>query len=97
MNRAARRRATRGENIVAMPTGERIRVDDISMGEFPRKQGDRHRWVAIATFSVTNPGAQGPKLLDQNNLCYLAIGCYDCEEPWTPDIEHRPCPAPEAQ
>jgi hypothetical protein len=98
MNRAERRRdmrrVSKGENVVVIPTGERIRVDDVTFADMPVKRPGAHRWMAIATFSLTNPGAAGPKLMDQNNLVYIAIGCYDCEEPWTEERQEQTCPAP---
>lgn len=96
-NRAARRRemrrVSRGENIVAIPTGERVRVDDVTMMKLPPKHPGRHRFITTACYYTPNPGAPGPKLMDQNNLVYVVVGCWDCEEPWSPELEAAPCPA----
>lgn len=101
MNRAQRRREARqkftiGENAVVTGTGQTIDLDRTPYKNLPSKQVDRHRWVAIASYHIADPTAEGLKFLDQENLFYVAFGCYDCEQPWSTETSDSRCPAPEA-
>ena len=52
-----------------------------------------HVWITLASFRCADPGAPGDLLLDRENLfTYPQIGCYVCEEPFTPRLKHRRCP-----
>ena len=88
--RAERRRAERearrvivGDGIVATGTGDWYEARKPK--ELPPKVPGRHRWIAIASYTMTVESvrvardADIPKYLDQENLFMLAVGCYDCE------------------
>lgn len=70
--------------------------------ELPEKQHRRHRWIAMATYTVTEgevlrvhvPGEQ--VILDETNLWDFQVGCIDCEQPY-PIVKDRSCFAPEYQ
>lgn len=102
MNRAQRRREARqkitiGENLIVTGTGQQIDLDRHPERNLPPKRDQAHRWIAIATFHVADPAAEGLKFLDQENLVFVGFGCYDCETPWGTDVASQPCIAAEAQ
>lgn len=54
----------------------------------------KHVWVAIATFLVQPEqftSGDGPGYLDGENLGGVYLGCYVCEEPYDPRMQHRRC------
>lgn len=55
-----------------------------------------HVWVAVAVFRVTSESLQGTAAdqihLDRENLASITVGCYVCEQPWSPRIGYRDCP-----
>ena len=61
---------------------------DNMAGRLPPKKSGRHRFVAIATFAISEEAARGaelrtdPAILDHENLWSVNVGCIDCEEPW---------------
>lgn len=50
-----------------------------------------HFWIALVTFRVADPDAQD-NVLDTENLLWAHLGCYFCEQPYTPRLRHRRCP-----
>lgn len=67
--------------------------------ELPDKQPGRHRWIATAAYVIRDVDAQRAldvdhsTFLDHENLMYLAIGCWDCEEPLGKISADSTCPA----
>lgn len=64
----------------------------------PPKQGTQHRWVAIATFTVTDDNmaasfAGDDGILDHENLVNVTFGCIDCEEQYL-SPRNAACSAP---
>ena len=63
-------------------------------GSLEDKRPGRHRFVAIATFSLSHESAlEASKpgnsvMLDQENLLFVDIGCIDCEEPYSPELRN---------
>lgn len=50
-----------------------------------------HLWNAIVFYLVTDPTAE-PLVLDQENIGGPPlIGCYRCEEPYSPRLARRRC------
>lgn len=55
--------------------------------KLPDKQPGAHRWIATASWVITEPTAAAAhdvdtiKVMDHENLMYLGIGCWDCEAP----------------
>lgn len=97
-NRAERRRQDRANRKAAdgkIPTlivGDNIAAVSLPDhtyaardAELPAKVPGKHRWVAMATWSLTEPqvtdaaDADKVKLLDHENMVMLSIGCWDCE------------------
>lgn len=68
----------------------------------PPKKTGRHRFVAIATYSLTvdeveaihDPERQRTVHLDHENFAFMTAGCIDCEMPWSAELK-RFCEAPE--
>ncbi|MCP4222076.1 MAG: hypothetical protein GY773_01880 [Actinomycetia bacterium] len=64
------------------------------------KQAGKHRWVATGAWVLSDEavsGADDPdtmKFLDNENLMYLGIGCWDCERPLEAITKDSTCPAP---
>lgn len=55
-----------------------------------RLTGD-HVWIATVAYLVTPPLEDGA-ILDVDNLMFRpAVGCYVCEEPWSPYLNRRRC------
>jgi hypothetical protein len=68
------------------------------MATLPPKVSDEHRWIALATFTVTAGQARtlasgGAVNLAQHNRVAVQLGCADCEQEWP--TEGR-CTAPAA-
>lgn len=99
MNRAERRRHDRaqrkqpvivvGDNMVAYGLGETYEAKPGA--QLPAKVPGEHRWIAIASFVVPVPGSMigrddVRKVLGPHNMFHAAIGCYDCEQPWSEGI-----------
>lgn len=57
-------------------------------GRLPPKVAGEHRWVAMATFTLTQgqarmAGVAGARVnLDEKNRLGVELGCIDCEEPY---------------
>jgi hypothetical protein len=74
-----------GDNIVAATLGHRYEARPHA--ELPPKETGKHRWIASGAWVLSDAmvaGAQDPdmyKLLDNENLMHLTIGCWDCERP----------------
>lgn len=52
-----------------------------------------HLWVATAAWAVSDPADPGPLLLDRNNLLTVpGVGCYVCEQVYSPQLARRRCP-----
>jgi len=69
------------------------------MGSLPPKVPGKHRWTAIASYSLSDVEAatavQGkePVLLDAAHLfCPVEVGCLDCQERYQ-DVADKLCPA----
>lgn len=57
------------------------------MATLPPKVSDEHRWIALATFTVTEGQARtlasgGVVNLAEHNRVAVQLGCADCEEEW---------------
>lgn len=92
MNRAERRRRMReGENVVVEGRGRHAPITE-AKGQMPAKRAGEHRWIAAASFTVKDPGAAGLKFLDTENMVYVGLGCWDCEQVWS-DTVNPHCPA----
>ncbi len=68
------------------------------MATFPPKVSDEHRWVALASFTLTEGQARtlasgGAVKLGDHNRVSTTLGCIDCEGEWP--IDGR-CSAPAA-
>jgi hypothetical protein len=51
-----------------------------------------HLWTATAAWLVADPGKADQLLLDRENLLVAPqIGCFVCEEPYSPRLAHRRC------
>jgi hypothetical protein len=50
-----------------------------------------HYWLALVGFRVTPPLTDGAVLDHENIRVPPNVGCFICEEPWTPDAPRR-CP-----
>lgn len=95
MNRHERRRQARmaqktpvliaGDGIIAGSLGQAFEARPSA--QLSEKIPGRHRWVATGAWVLRDIDAEKAydpdtmKLLDNENLMYLAIGCWDCEEP----------------
>lgn len=97
-------RARAGE-VVGVEQGHvwRSAGDMFEAGKFkdlPAKVPGRHRWIATATYSLSEKavaGAYDPgelKFLDQENLAFVLIGCWDCEKALGEVAADSACPAP---
>lgn len=55
-----------------------------------------HLWLAVASFRVSDLTvehlADQVTLLDSENLVTVMLGCYVCEQSYTPQLRHRRCP-----
>lgn len=108
MNRAERRRRARakdrkdaalivGDGIVA--TGLGHKYEAIAHAELAPKVRGEHRFVVTAAWvaprGLVNSAfdADVIKLLDQENLMALSIGCVDCEQPLGTIEEGSYCPS----
>lgn len=61
------------------------------------KQSGQHLWVAIQTHVVSadtlDASLRGePPMFDRESLRDLNVGCYVCEQAWTPQLTRRRCP-----
>jgi hypothetical protein len=57
------------------------------MASLPPKVSDEHRWIAIASFTLTEGQARtlasgGQVNLAEHNRIAVQLGCADCEEEW---------------
>ena len=67
----------------------------------PEKKKGRHRFIAMASFILSDEAAYGAyggsdmdaPILDGENLWDLSVGCIDCEQPMSPDLK-KYCDAP---
>lgn len=51
-----------------------------------------HVWITTVAYRCADPAAPGPFMLDRENLLiYPRVGCYRCEQPYTPRLAHRRC------
>jgi hypothetical protein len=107
-DRAARRRAEReakrpkiivGEGIIAKPVPDAT-YEAKPFAELPEKQPGEHRWVASATYVINMSQVWAardpdiPKFLDAENLFFLGVGCWDCEQPLGVIQPDSRCPSP---
>lgn len=107
MNRAERRRQQRshkktpvliaGEGIAAAAIGHQYEAT--GHRELPAKVPGKHRWIASGSLlsDLAVEKAHDPdtlKFLDNENLMYLGIGCWDCEQPLGLIQPGSLCPAP---
>lgn len=107
MNRAERRRDERdrrrrraviiGDGLVAATVGKRFNADNVEFAKLPEKLAGQHRWVAAASFVLDMPDrlledAATHKLLDDRNMMYLGVGCWDCERSFG-EASGQPCQA----
>lgn len=91
--RAERRRMARadlrtvyvGDSVAAAPIAGAT-FEATGRRELEDKQPGVHRWIVTAAWVVTDVEAlqrsdDGPFIMDNENLHYLGVGCYDCEAP----------------
>lgn len=105
-NRAERRRQraagktpviVAGDGIVAASLGQRYEARPSA--ELPDKVPGRHRWVATGAWVLRDidadlaGDADHMKLLDNENLMHLGIGCWDCEQALGEITTGSECPA----
>ena len=51
-----------------------------------------HLWIATAVWAVPEPGRPEPHLLDRESLLIAPeVGCWVCEERYSPRLETRRC------
>jgi hypothetical protein len=87
-----------GDGIVAAPLGHQFEAK--GGAQLPPKIGNEHRWIATAAYVMDVDqvrAAHDPdtlKFLDEKNLMYLAVGCWDCEQTLGAIRPDTPCPAP---
>jgi hypothetical protein len=107
MDRAERRRQERaerkgavliaGDGVVAQSVGQVFEA--VPHIELPDKRPGKHRWIASACYVVADSAIEGtldpdtPSFLDQENLFFLGVGCWDCEQPLTQELIDTPCRA----
>lgn len=58
----------------------------------------KHQWSVVAVYALTDEeaayrGPIGVPLNSRNRLSVEGPGCLNCEEPWTPALAAKPCPA----
>lgn len=59
------------------------------------KQPDRHRWVAMVVYQLTDQQAAavtGGSVVNLGPRVDSVIGCYDCDQPFT-KVRNQPCTA----
>lgn len=71
--------------------------DQGAAGRLPDKEPARHRWIVIATYSITpsqaSAAGNGARVnLDHENRVGLHVGCLDCEGSYHL-VRTEPCPA----
>lgn len=91
-----------GDGIVASSTGRKVRATPGA--ELSPKVAGVHRWVATGAWVLSEDeaalGATGDTapdmmpMLDNGNLMFLGIGCWDCEEPMQKTGPGSVCPVP---
>lgn len=52
----------------------------------------KHLWVAMVAYRVTDPERDSLMLDRENLMVYPHIGCFICEQPFTPRMMTRRCP-----
>ena len=86
-----------GDGIAAASIGEQFEARPSA--DLPPKQPGKHRWIAAGSWVISDVDAAGAfdadqmKFLDNENLIYLGIGCWDCEEPLGKITHDSRCPA----
>lgn len=110
MNRAERRRREREQRrrertakaIPGRPVGVLTDTgfyDQGSQGHLPEKEPGRHRWVLLASYTVTEEAVfaeargDGVTYLDHENRFATSLGCIDCEQPYPHIQPGSHCPA----
>ena len=96
MDRAERRRRERasrkapgvtvGDNIVVAGLGHQYEPKPLAT--MPEKIPGKHRWVAMGSWVLNDEQVakefsgefDAPSILDQENLYFVSIGCWDCEQ-----------------
>jgi hypothetical protein len=87
---AAKRKAAPmivGDGVIATSLGQTYDGSAVKGAELRAKVPGEHRWVATASWVLSMEQVEGAfdvdriKLMDQENLMYLGIGCWDCEQP----------------
>lgn len=87
-----------GDGIVATSL-EGSTYEAVGHAELPSKVPGEHRWVASASWVLSLDQVEHAtdvdriKLMDQENLMYLGIGCWDCEQPLGSIKVGSQCPA----
>jgi hypothetical protein len=67
--------------------------------DLPAKVPGEHRWIAAGSWVLSSADVEHAddadrlKFLDHENLLYLAIGCWDCEQPLGAIEYGSRCPA----
>lgn len=51
-----------------------------------------HLWAALLAYRVNDPTMPDLMLDTENLLNYPTVGCFICEEPYSPRLAYRRCP-----
>ena len=86
MNRAERRRITRGTG-VGQEAVSKYHVQDL-----PKAPAGQHQWITLAMYRTNNPDADQQNLDMENLLSIEGPGCFVCEQPYSREVAARPCP-----
>jgi hypothetical protein len=86
-----------GDNVVATELGHRYEAQP--RAQLPTKVPGEHRWIVAATWAAPKAMVETAfdpdqlKLMDNENLLALSIGCWDCEQPLGAIEARSRCPA----
>lgn len=87
-----------GDGIVATALSQHYPASAAAGAQLADKVPGVHRYVAVGAWVISPDqldvmDTDQPKFMDHENMMYLAIGCWDCEEPWSTETAATPCPA----
>jgi hypothetical protein len=85
-----------GQGVEVHVSSDRMRRASAAFDERVRhatSDGD-HVWVVLVTHLVSDPVSfnAGEAHLDAESIASANLGCFVCEQPWTPRLTHRRCP-----
>lgn len=88
--------ATRGLGVQMHVPGELIAARGRRLDELVARaeRVGEHLWTMNVCHLVSDidQAVRGEMLADIENLLYAGLGCYVCEQPFTPELRHRRCP-----